>query len=170
MVLGRRAFTFGSLAALILPSVALADVPEVEAATPPDSKKEGLDARFSVNKNGDANLVIGTTLVNQGKKPMDVIVGRGSRPGPYLRAFLDGGEPTELADVTPYDRRDMISRMGPMPVWQTLASGGEVVLKPYLFALPAGVGDGTVSLVDQVDTRDGNVEIRADNLGWSRKT
>lgn len=157
----RRTFTFASLAVAAGASTARAG--QLQAG--PD-----LGARWSIERT-KRELVVTLAVANRGKDPIDLLVKRGSSPGPYVTAALEVEEgPIALSEIHSGDRRELMSRMGPIPQYQTLASGADLVLGPWRFTLPEGADREAVSLVAQVTSLQGNVEMRSGVVASDTRT
>lgn len=121
----------------------------VEVATPaalPVTARWALSVREGV-------LTAKLTLVNAGTAPVDVLVQRGSSPGPNVRATLaDVSLERVLSDR---QEREMMSRMGPMPTYAAIAAGAEREVGTYTFTLPADYQGKRVRLEARVWGEDG---------------
>lgn len=164
----RRTFTFASLG-LAVSTAARGAIPELEpqlqqAPAPAPS----LSASWSLSKDKD-ELVAKLTLANLSRDPVDVLAARGSSPAPDVTAFLEvDGEDIELSRAfTDVDRRDLMSRMGPRPRWEPVASNGKVQIGEYRFSLPPDVGPETVRLVAQVQLDSGPIELAQSGMTWT---
>jgi hypothetical protein len=143
--MNRRTFTF---AALALAGTASAAEPQGAQAVAPAAPVEG---RWSV-KAVPGELTVTLGLVNPGSEPVDVLAQRGSRPGPNLRATLKAsGEEIDLAVILDEaGRREMMSRMGPVPEYEAIAAGGSKAFGPYRFTLPDGAEKESFRIVATV--------------------
>lgn len=84
-------------------------------------------------------LEVKATLTNQSSEPLEVQSLLGSRPGPRLEAHRVGAPADEyLAEIVRFDKREMISRMGPPPTFVALAPGKSIEVGPYKFETPEG--------------------------------
>ena len=135
----RRNFTFGSLVlAMAGPTAARAGGP---ARTAPP-----LEIGATGRREGD-QLIVELTVTNPTADPIEILAGRGSGPGPWVGAsIVIDDQPFELAAVFDGDRRDLISRIGPIPRWAPLAAGATESFGPYRFQWPHGVPDRAITL------------------------
>src|SRR5262245_10560768 len=110
-----RSFTFASLLLVAAPPALAASPAQVAAPSPSEpAAPSPLSPRWTASVKGDV-LVATLSLVNTADEPVDLLVRRGSSPGPVVNAFVDG---TQLAPVLdPSQEREMMSRRGPMPVY-----------------------------------------------------
>lgn len=146
--MNRRAFTFASLALAGTAAAGELDSIGGQAATP---VKARVAAAWTVSAKG-GELVVKLALTNVSSEALDVLVARGSRPGPHLEAALQvDGEDIALARIDEGDRRELMSRMGPMPRWEPVAAGGRVEIGPYKFTLPKGATGENVRLTAYVE-------------------
>ncbi|MEZ4241125.1 MAG: hypothetical protein R3F59_34190 [Myxococcota bacterium] len=139
-MLDRRSFTFGSLLALGgTAAAAEPPIPELQQA-PPAAR---LRATWALAERGE-RLLATLTLHNDGREPIDVMVARGSLPGPFVQATVDG-EPLTM-DLSKAKRRDLMSRVGPVPRFEAIAAGGEAKVG-FAFALAAPLDGRPVDLL-----------------------
>lgn len=143
--MNRRTFTF---AALALAGTASASEPQGAQGVAPTAPVEG---RWSV-KAVPGELTVTLGVVNTGRKAVDVLAQRGSRPGAYVQAYVKvEGEEIALAEILDAaGRREMMSRMGPVPKYEPIAAGGSRPFGPYRFTLPEGAEKETFRLAAQV--------------------
>lgn len=129
-MIDRRRFSFGALLAVGAAStVARAEVQR-------DLPAMGASFRATQRK---GVLEVRVTLANQTDAPLDVQTMLGSRPGPRLEARRVGAPEGEmLAEIVKFDRKEMISRMGPPPTYVAVAPGASVEVGPYKFETPEG--------------------------------
>ncbi len=155
----RRSFTFGSLVlALTGPSAARASA-GAGAAAGAETKLPSLKIDLSARRRGGL-LIVDLTVENQEHAPVEIVTQLGSRPGAWLTAAISlSGERLELAPVLEGDRREMLSRVGPIPQWAPLAAGKRLRMGPYKFAWPKGVPDHAVALHGSVSVERGQVEF-----------
>lgn len=158
MTLSRRTFSFASLAALLGgPAVARAKSPAAPATTPsqpaaqnqapagipelddPPPAPAGLRLDPVVHLEGRA-VVLTLAVTNPGDLALPVLTARGSRPAgdPTVSALVDGFEVHLERELGPVDRREFMSRAGPMPVFTELQGHQSLVLGPFRFSLPEG--------------------------------
>ncbi len=168
----RRSFTLGSLVlALTGAQTARAREPQqlkpqqlkpqrrqpqpiqLQEGSQPPELKIALDARHK-----GSHLVVELGVENLGPAPVELVVRWGSRPGVTLAAQIEvAGEPLELAAVLEGDRREFISRLGPIPEWAPLAAGKSLKMGPYRFSWPDGVPVGEVRFTGHVSCESGEV-------------
>lgn len=181
----RREFTFGSMIlALTGARAARASIPELQAETadlPPQrsdwidpprrSQAPRIDVDFAVSR-FDQRLQVTTTVTNRHREPVEVLVLRGSSPGPFLTVAIHiDGERFELPQVYQGDRRAFLSRAGPIPHWQSLAVHEAVAIAPHLFEWPAGVPDLPVALKVEVQVAGFSIErSRTLRLGGAKRS
>jgi hypothetical protein len=140
-MLDRRRFTFGSLVALVSGTAAASTdasqaPPEVEPEVPAPPGPV-LASSWAVERDKGSRQILATlTVRNDGPEPVELMVARGRNPGARVTAEVDG-EP--LPPVFAVDRRELMSRVGPLPRYQVLAVGEAVEIGPYRFELPPGV-------------------------------
>ncbi|MBX2803968.1 MAG: hypothetical protein KTR31_40200 [Myxococcales bacterium] len=169
----RRSFTFGSLVlalgaagtARASDTVAkkkpqLKQVPQRQAQAPaPHDGPPDVGIRATAKRSRSV-LKVQLEVVNRQPEAVEVMVARGSMPGAWLVATIDiDGEPFELGRIHEGDRREFMSRMGPIPRFAPLASGERHQMGPYKFAWPEGVPDLPVHLTGGLDTESGVVDI-----------
>jgi hypothetical protein len=179
VTLSRRSFSFASIAALFgsatsaraaTPDAAqqqVQGIPELDAEVAPAPPSARVRATIAhVGRELQLRLV----LKNEGAEGLPVLVARGSSlPGsPTLTAVVSGRE-VELDRVYPeVDRREMMSRMGPMPKWVQLASGAEVEIGPYRYSWPSGA-TLPVHASGVVEAGHQDVPWSAPGLTWATK-
>lgn len=159
MTLSRRTFSFASLAALLGgPAVARAKSPasppipptqpaaqnQAPAGIPelddhPPASAAGLHLDPIVHLDGRA-VVLTLAVTNPGDAALPVLTAHGSRPAgdPTVSALVDGAEVHLQRELGPVDRREFMSRAGPMPVFTELQGHQSLVLGPFRFSLPEG--------------------------------
>ncbi len=176
MTLSRRSFSFASLAALFGTSTAraapqaqqqAAGIPELDG--PPPSPAPATKVTPSLVREG-GELVVTVAVHNEGAEPTSVLVAFGARPAeaPVVTLVM-GGSPIELAPVLgEVDRREMMSRMGPVPRWAEVVAGASVTLGPYRYALPKGA-EPPVAVRGTLHTAGGAVPYAHEGLTWSGK-
>lgn len=162
----RRSFTFGSLVlALTGPSLARAEEPQRQAAVaPPRAQPEPPRLKIHLDARRKGQVLLADVRVeNLQREPVDLVVRWGSRPGVHLDAAISvAGEPLGLAAVLEGDRREFMSRLGPVPEWAPLAGGKSLKMGPYKFGWPEGVPDGEV-------TFSGFVTCEGDGISFERR-
>jgi hypothetical protein len=156
----RRTFTFASLA-LAAAGTARAASLKGQAATPPSS-------RWTVESK--ASEVTATIVyTNTTGRPVSVLTKRGSSPGGDVQAVLEvDGEAIALAEIREHDRREMMSRMGPVPQFVEVAPGADIAIGPWRFSLPKGAKDEPVSFVAQLYVDGETVELRSGTVASER--
>ncbi len=124
-MIGRRGFTLASLG-LVVGASARA---EVQRAAP----------RFTFDvQRKDDHVDVGLSFSHSEPEPTEVLVRRGRSSGAHieLHAILDG----EAFPLTPsaagVERREMMSRLGPIPVWELVEAGQPVNFPAIRFDLP----------------------------------
>jgi hypothetical protein len=146
-MLDRRRFTFATLVALVsAPAAAHDEIPELQQPVGPSPERSLLPV-FQLRRNG-SELEIDLVLRNTGTAPVDVLVGVGSRPGASLVVATEDGEP--LDEIVEVGRRDVMSRLGPVPRYAPLAAGGSIPLGTYRFRYPASRPDVSVDVTASV--------------------
>lgn len=131
--MNRRTFTFASLA-----TFAAAAAPVAQAAEPAN-RPTTLEGRWTgAIKDGVFTLIL--AVHNCGTEALSVLIARGSQPGADVTASLSAEhDPIVLAAVArELDVRELVSRMGPMPKYEAIAAGQDVVIGTYAFTLPSG--------------------------------
>ena len=160
MVTTRRTFTFASLALAAAGTARAADLQAQTAAPPPS-------ARWKVDRKAN-EVAVTLTYVNTLDRPVSVLTKRGSSPGGDVQALLQvDGESIALAEIREKDRREMMSRMGPVPQFVDLGPGAEIAIGPWRFSLPKGAKDERVSFVAQLYVDNEIVELRSDAVASS---
>ncbi len=150
-----------TLSSLTFASLLLAAMNPAVAATPDTYTTENAAAaspapslaekwKLSVQ---DGVLVATLTLVNTGSKSATIAEAYGHNPGTYVSASIDGSALDAV--LTRPQELDMMSRMGPMPKFGTIAAGKEYVAGTYKFTLPAGYKGKTVHLEATTTNGDG---------------
>lgn len=149
----RRKFTFGSLfAAFAVPAAASDTVgriaeldeapqptPQAQAqapspyADPAPAAAAALTPRWTVERE-KGGIKATLALRNDSDEAIDLLVAVGRRPGPAVSAFVDGASLEAIATV---DRRDMMSRVGPMPRFALVAARAWQDVGTYRFAAAA---------------------------------
>jgi hypothetical protein len=125
-MMDRRTFTFATLLGLGTAGAAHA------GGMPQAAAPAGLRATWSVARKGSRVLAT-LTLHNEGAEAIDVAVTRGSQPGPWVTARAADEElPRILTDL---ERRDMMSRMGPLPQYEPVLAGKSQEIGTYTFQL-----------------------------------
>jgi hypothetical protein len=154
-----RSLTFASLLLAAAPP-ALAETPAQVAAPAPGQPADSvpLSPRWSTSVKGTV-LVARLTLVNTGDAPVDLLVRRGSSPGPSVIALVDGTQLVPVLD--PSQEREVISRMGPMPVYAPVAGAGEVEVGTFRFTLPKEAAGKAIRFETTVRTADGRHAVLA---------
>lgn len=149
MTLSRRSFSFASLAALLgVSRAAAAAVPEAQAAADPGQAPPIPEVAAAAGPSATVTprlarsgkqLALTIVVRNDGPGALLVQTKLGSRPAGDHALFVqvDGGEIALERQLGEVDRREMMSRMGPMPTVVNLASGQSLEVGPVLFALPA---------------------------------
>jgi hypothetical protein len=160
----RRTFTFASLALAGIANVAVAgEAAQTQQPAASEPTKRPLSGRWSVHTATSEGatavdqLVVGLKVVNDSADPIDVMVAIGSRPGADMTARITvGAEDVALAAIaSELSRADMMSRMGPRPRYEAIATGAHADLGEYRFSLPAGAENDAVQLTAQVSGDDG---------------
>ena len=144
-----RSFTFASLL-LAAANPVFAEEPQTSSATYVDvglPDKLSVAAKWELKIKGNT-LVAELKLVNTGTAAVDIVAARGHTPGPGVNASIDDIVLTRVLE--PAQERDMMSRMGPMPVFGAIAAGGERNIGTYTFELPEGYAGKTLLLVTWV--------------------
>jgi hypothetical protein len=112
----------------------------------------GFGAEWSFEVKGNA-LLVTLAVRNEGSRSADVQVRRGSGPGAFLTARAGDAVDAEILRPIVSDqqmRQEMMSRMGPMPVYEPVAAGQSTVVGTWRFEydgkrdLSALVFDATV--------------------------
>lgn len=152
-MMDRRTFTFASLVGLGTASAATAGIPEADSA-------HGLRASWAVARKGPL-LKATLTLHNDGAEALDVMVARGSRPGPQVAARLGGEDLPEV--LTDLERREWMSRIGPRPKFDALAAGRSKEIGTYTFQL-TDPDVREVELSVGVTTGDDHVQLPAQTV------
>lgn len=139
-MLDRRKFTFGMLlGAAASASTAASANPEQKAP-----QAERFRARYAATSAGKT-VEITLALVNLSSEPVSVVSRRGSQPGAGLSVARVGAPDGEqLAPIINVDRKELVSRIGPRPIFETLAAGAEMSFGPYQFASPEGAPEEIV--------------------------
>lgn len=130
-MIGRRRFTFGALLAVgTASSAARASVGE--SGPSPDAL---LAAEYRVSqRRGVLEVELALTNVSSGTIELQTLLG--SRPGPRLEAHVVGTPDGErLPEIVKFDRRELISRMGPAPTYAAVAAGHTVRIGTYQFEI-----------------------------------
>ena len=148
-MLDRRTFTFATLLAAAGPAAAAAPSQLVPA---PDGAFAGT---WKVTRKGD-KLRITLTVHNRSDRAADVQVQWGHQPGAAVLAYAEGAELTRV--LTDVERRDVMSRVGPRPVFAAVPAGQSVELAPYLFQL-ADPDTVEVVVTATVETDRGSVAL-----------
>ncbi|MEN0066460.1 MAG: hypothetical protein AAGA48_30265 [Myxococcota bacterium] len=161
----RREFTFGSMIlAMTGSSTARAGIPELDVpqAAPPVREPSGppkIDTRFRVQRQG-RRLEVFTTVTNRGRGTIEFVSARGTRPGPYVGAAITiDGHRFELPAVFEGDRRQFITRAGPIPQYSQLLAGQSLEVGPSSFEWPDGVPDLPVRLTGGIDAQGHFIEF-----------
>ena len=160
----RRSFSFASLL-LAASAVARAEGPIAEAepvAPEPETPPGPFEASFVVvTKPGRLSVTMNVT--NKSADVIDFAIKRGSSPGAGLQAWLVPGEGQEdiaLAQVMDNkQRREMMSRMGPTPVYQPIKPAEVVLAGVYEFDLPKGAEGEALKFTGYLDFMTGYQEI-----------
>jgi hypothetical protein len=197
VTLSRRQFSFASIAAMFGTAA--------HAAGPSDNRAVGqaptipeLDAPTNIvvpgyESDGGSPVVITPVLVRSGQAleltvtvrnlaakrgQVSILTHMGSNPvgAPRLVAMV-GGVTQELQQApAQVDRRQLMSRMGPVPRYRALAAGEAVELGPYRFDLPKGAtppgevsGEVHVSFAQPADGQSGAVPFVRSGLTWGSK-
>ena len=128
----RRLFTFSSLALAV----------KAEArATGLDTLDPDLLQAAWTQSVADGMLVLSIRLGTQSRHQLSVLVARGSRPATEVQAFMAGAGEFELkAAPVEFSRREMMSRSGPLPRYQTLSAASPIELGEFRFSLPPDTG------------------------------
>lgn len=130
-----RVLSFASL--LMASSVAFANEPIPEVAPTPEPQAQAVAAPFAAKWKTTVKgteLLVELTVVNTSDKSVDVVVARGSSPGPYLIGLV--GNETIGVVQTKASKKETMTRMGPMPVYSPMAANSEVTLAAYTMKLP----------------------------------
>ena len=176
MTANRRQFTFGALLLAVAGPARAAGLedlkkpgkkalPQQQAASPDPEVTPDLHIAIEPRIEGEY-LHLTVSVQNRGE-PLDVMVAMGSRPGPTLTAIATiDDEALPLGDATEFDRREMMSRLGPRPEFAPLARGGTLQIKPYRLMWPKGVEQVPVAITVQVHTSAGPVTVEH-SLAWT---
>jgi hypothetical protein len=157
----RRTFTFASLALAAAGTARAADL-QAQSAAPPAAHRWKIERRST-------EISVTLAFVNTAGRPVSILTKQGSRPGGEMQAALEvDGESIALAEVREHDRREMMSRMGPIPQFVDVAPGAEIALGPWRFSLPKGSKDEPVSLVAQLYVDGETVEVRSGVVAGER--
>ena len=154
-------FSFASLLmSMVMPALADEPIAEVQAASAPAPQPQSpITGRWESQIKGK-ELTLTLTLVNTSADAVDVVISRGSSPGPYVQASVDGTTLDRKMEKT--EMKEQYSRMGPMPTWAAVAPGKEIVAGVYRFILPNNV-DGKLIHVDaEVNQHDGSSSFSTD--------
>jgi hypothetical protein len=187
VTLSRRAFTFASLAATFGAKLAHAEAPQAQApnAPPPTIPEvdepvaaEPAQSQFAASATlvpvGRGQVELSLQIKNKGGKT-SVLVARGSRPAadPVVVVNVNGA-PVELTRVqTEVDRREFMSRMGPVPRFADVKANETFALGPWRFALPEGAVAPATVRFSLLAGKDGDqpmsdVAVRVANVGWGQ--
>ncbi len=142
MTLSRRSFTFASLVAALTPSAARASAPAVAEGAPsviPEIEEAGTAAGLKVKAELSLDrrtVTMHLQVTNEGED-VEVLVAQGARAAGELKMFarVDGARLELEPVVGPVDRREMMSRMGPIARYQSLKRHESITLGPYRFQL-----------------------------------
>lgn len=177
MTISRRSFSFASLAALFGAHAAQAATPVDPTPTIPevdDPQAPAADPVVkvvpSLRKEGGA-LVLTLAVHNGGADPLEVLAAYGSRPAvePEVTVRVAGVEQPLVRILGPVDRREMMSRMGPMPTWASVAPGETIDLGPIRFELPRGA-EPPVTVRGAIDGMGRAHPFEAKGLTWASKS
>ncbi|MEM6928390.1 MAG: hypothetical protein AAF602_15760 [Myxococcota bacterium] len=152
----RREFTFGSMILALTGSrAAQAGIPELDGKLLPvredPERAPRLDVDFTVSRSRD-RLDVRMVVGNAHSEVIDVLAARGSLPAPYVEASIDiDGQRFELARIVERDRREVFTRAGPLPRYETVGPGASFVLGTYRFQWPDDVPDLPVRLHGTVE-------------------
>ncbi|MCA9490815.1 MAG: hypothetical protein KC621_12890 [Myxococcales bacterium] len=148
MTLSRRSFTFASLVAAMSPRVARAGkrshdaIPEVEeaqqqAAAPSDVGERAFEVKVQ-SSFAEGVIEVSLHLTNVSDERIDVMSKVGSRSAGDVRILAEiDGQSTYLNHVlSQVDRREMMSRMGPLPRFEAVKPKATLVMGPYRFSVP----------------------------------
>jgi hypothetical protein len=125
-MMDRRTFTFATLLGIGTAATAHA------GARPQAASSAELRATWAVKRKG-SQLLASLTLHNDGTEPVDVAVTRGSQPGAWVVARVDGEEVTRV--LTDLERRDVMTRIGPMPKYEPVLAGRSREIGTYTYQL-----------------------------------
>ncbi len=153
-----RALTFASLLfAAAHPALAESPAPTQSAqATIAEAAPATLGAKWNLSVKGGV-LTAELVLVNTSGVGVDVLMKRGSSPATRVTGTLDGSELTAIYEPTP--EREMMSRMGPMPVYEVVAANGEAKAGSFRFKLPSNYSGKSVHLEASVRTDSGETIV-----------
>jgi hypothetical protein len=163
-MLDRRQFTFASLVTLISSSAAAAAPIPQQQPTPKAAGRPSLVPTYVLKRKGN-EVQIHVAIRNVGAEPVDMLVALGSRPGPRVTATLPDG--AELEEIVEVGRRDIMSRIGPMPHYSPIAAGASVDIGTYRFVWLASRPDPVLSVVAEVYTGDEPVVLSAQQLSMA---
>jgi hypothetical protein len=146
MTLSRRGFTFASLIAAISPAASAAEpspstIPELDEPPAPGAR---LQVSAAVTRRGET-LEVTLQVANRGEA-VDLLVAEGSRPAsrPEVFALVDADRVPLAPILGERDRREMLSRIGPLPRFQTLEPEATIALGPHAFQGPRGGARGAL--------------------------
>lgn len=147
-MLDRRAFTFGSLVALISRGASASSgvEPEEQRAATGIAGRWLVPSYVTRRKGGELHIEL--SLHNSGEEPIDLLVRSGSRPGPTLDVYLEDG--LGLPEIVDPDRRDLVSRIGSSGQYAPLGAGQSLKLGPWRFEWAADLTDVPVDIVAKV--------------------
>ena len=166
-MLDRRQFTFAGLVALVSGSAAASDVqsiPEVGATSGPGAAAAIVPV-YAPKRKGD-ELQIDLVLRNIGRAPVDVLLAIGSRPGPQLTVTLADG--SVLEEIVEVGRRDMMSRIGPLPQFAPIAAGESTPAGTFRYRFPSSRPDAGFDVVAEVSTSDTVLTLPVQRLNTAR--
>lgn len=154
-----RILTFASL--LLTSTAALADEPETTVPMmghrAPAPTEGPLRARWFTQVR-DGQVLVSLALVNPGTRPLDVLMLRGSTPGPWMNAQV--GTTTLDRVLTELQQREFGSRMAPTSVFVPFPAGAQVTVATYRFTLPEDYSGQSLHLEVTVDYNDGGERLQ----------
>lgn len=167
-MLDRRQFTFAGLVALVSGTAAASDglpIPELGAPGPTPTSGATLVPVYAPKRKGN-ELQIDLVLRNTGTAPIDFLVRIGSRPGPALTVTLADG--TALEEIVELGRRDMMSRIGPLPQFAPLAAGESIPAGTFRFRWLASRPDAPFDVAAEISTSETVLALPAQRLSLAR--
>ncbi|MCB9685100.1 MAG: hypothetical protein H6738_07245 [Alphaproteobacteria bacterium] len=183
MTLSRRSFTFASLVAAMSPRVAHAGkrshdaIPEVEEAqqqvlaqADPSAAPRAFEVK--VQSSVERGVIeVSLHLTNVSDERIDVMSKVGSRSAGDVRILAEvDGQSVYLQHVlSDVDRREMMSRMGPLPRFEAVKPKASLVMGPYRFTVPQGARPPFTLDVSIVTSAD-EVTVHVDDLALGATT
>lgn len=171
MTLSRRSFSFASLAALLGGRAAQAAEPSAQQQAPipeladPVAPPAAPKVTATLKREGDEVVLTLTVRHEGGGEELAVMVAQGSRPPGNPVVLLTDAEAGLARVYGEVDRRELMSRMGPLPRWANVVAGGSVEIGPYRFALPKGARP-PATVRGQVETMGGVVPFEVKGVTW----